>query len=292
MTSIDTKSSISIKEFAKTIDLKDIHTEFHIIKKINKQNFSQAYSTLLLHKILVFKEYSKDIDKTKENVLGKKPIITYSTDGHQERKLRETFISALINRADALECINFSNRFNQYNSIIKSLKYDDMLELWKMYLKVKCYTTKIIENPDQQNLIKAFKTYETGDLFTDINKINDTILRLYLMGNTNKSFIYYRTYLMTCSKEDDIFLPNKQKAKYEFHKYNVWLDKFYKKNKLNNHFLEDEEKRFYLYLLKETNNICEAFPTYFQGEINVNWWGQDGYRSKSLKQSKSFVNNY
>ena len=25
------------------------------------------------------------------------------------------------------ECINFSNQFNQYNSIIKSLKYDDMI---------------------------------------------------------------------------------------------------------------------------------------------------------------------
>ena len=150
MTTKDITPLNSIKEFAKTIDVKDIHTQFHINKKTNKQNFSQVYSTLLLHKILVFKEISGDIDETKGNVLGEQPIIVYSMNGDQERELWETFISALINRADELECINFSNQFNQYNSIIKSLKYDDMIELWKKYLEIKNFTTKTIENKNQQ----------------------------------------------------------------------------------------------------------------------------------------------
>ena len=55
------------------------------------------------------------------------------------------------------------------------MQYDDMMELWKQYLNVKSYTTKTIGNSEQQTLINAFKSYETGDLFTDINKINDTI---------------------------------------------------------------------------------------------------------------------
>ena len=38
---------------------------------------------------------------------------------------RNAFISALINRAGEIECIDFSNQFNQYNNIIQKLKHDD-----------------------------------------------------------------------------------------------------------------------------------------------------------------------
>jgi hypothetical protein len=271
-----TKDTLTIKEFAKTIDAKQMHEVFYIDKKNNHETFNQAYSTMLRFKMFDYYDYS-DFDEPK-----------YTS-------FRNAFISALINRAGEIECIDFSNQFNQYNHIIQKLKYDDMIELWKNYLNVKSHTTKTIENPEQQTLINAFKSYETGDLFTDINKINDTILRMYLKGDADESFIYYRTYLMTCVKKQDSYgvkyVPDGVKAKFEFHKFNVWLDEYYKKNKLNNQRLLNEEKMFYLYLLKEVNDICDAFPTYFQGEIDINWWGLDEYRSKSLKQSKAYLDS-
>ena len=271
-----TKDTLTIKEFAKTIDAKQMHEVFYIDKKNNHETFNQAYSTMLRFKMFDYYDYS-DFDQAKYTLF------------------RNAFISALINRTGEIECIDFSNHFNQYNNIIQKLKFDDMIELWKQYLNVKSYTTKTIGNSDQQTLINAFKSYETGDLFTDINKINDTILRMYLMGDADESFIYYRTYLMTCVKKQDSYgvkyVPDGVKAKYEFHKFNVWLDEYYKKNKLNNQRLLNEEKMFYLYLLKEVNDICDAFPTYFKGEIDINWWGLDEYRSKSLKQSKAYLDS-
>jgi len=269
---LTTKDTLTVKEFAKTFDIKQLHEHFYLNKENNHETFNQAFSTMLRFKMFDYYDYS-DFDEPK-----------YTS-------FRIAFISALINRSGEIECIDFSNHFNQYNNIIKKLKYDDMIELWKNYLNVKSHTTKTIENPEQQALINAFKSYETGDLFTDINKINDTILRMYLMGNADESFIYYRTYLMTCVKQEDRYIPDTQKAKIEFHKFNIWLDEFYKKNKLNNHRLVNEEKMFYLYLLKEVNDICDAFPTYFKGEIDVNWWGLDEYRSKSLKQSRTYIQN-
>ena len=77
-------------------------------------------------------------------------------------------------------------------------------------------------------------------------------------------------------------------SKEAFHKFNVWLDGFYKTNKLG-HRLEDKEKEFYLYLLKEANRITDTFPSYFQGEIKLDWWGQDMDRANSLKQSKVYL---
>ena len=147
-----------------------------------------------------------------------------------------------------------------------------MIELWKKFLEVKQYTTTPIENQEQQQFIHAFKINETGDIISDIDSINNTLLKLYLLDDENQSFIYYRTYLMSCKKQQDSYgfkyVPDIDKTKLEFHKFNVWIDEFYKKNKLNIHRLQDEEKYFYLYLLKEANDICQCFPKYFHDEID------------------------
>ena len=158
MTTKDITPKDSIEEFAKTIDVKDIHTEFYINMKINQQNFNQAYSSMLRNRIFYFQTNSGSTDKTEDNLSGENGFFS-SMNKDQEKELRETFISALINRANEKECINFSNQFNQYNSIIKSLKYDDMIELWKRYLKVKSSTSRTIDDQDQQKLIKAFNVF-------------------------------------------------------------------------------------------------------------------------------------
>ena len=177
-----TKDTLTIQEFAKTIDAKQMHEVFYIDKKNNHETFNQAYSTMLRFKMFDYYDYS-------------------NFDEPKYTSFRNAFISALINRAGEIECIDFSNQFNQYNNIIQKLKFDDMIELWKQYLNVKSYTTKTIENSEQQTLINAFKSYETGDLFTDINKINETILRMYLRGDADESFIYYRTYFNDLCKK-------------------------------------------------------------------------------------------
>ena len=110
-----TKDNLTIKEFAKTIDAKEMHKVFYIDKKNNHETFNQAYSTMLRFKMFDYYDYS-DFDEPKYTAF------------------RNAFISALIDRAGEMECIDFSNQFNQYNSVIKKMDYDDMNELWKQYL--------------------------------------------------------------------------------------------------------------------------------------------------------------
>ena len=38
-----------IKEFVKGIDVKKVHTEFHINKKNNYQKFNEAFNIMLIH---------------------------------------------------------------------------------------------------------------------------------------------------------------------------------------------------------------------------------------------------
>ena len=140
---LTTKVTLTVKEFSKTIDIKILHEEFYINKENNHETFNQAYSTMLRFKMFDYYDYS-DFDEPK-----------YTS-------FRNAFISALIDRAGEMECIDFSNQFNQYNSVIKKMGYDDMNELWKQYLGVKSNTTKVIENREQQAFISAFKTFETG----------------------------------------------------------------------------------------------------------------------------------
>ena len=176
-----TKDTLTVKEFAKTFDIKILHEEFYINKENNHETFNKSYSNMLKFKMYAYYDYS-DFDEPK-----------YTS-------FRNAFISALIERAGEMECIDFSNQFNQYNNIIQKLKYDDMIELWKQYLGVKSNTTKVIENPEQQALINAFKSYETGDLFTDINKINDTILTqgiLFILLMSSKKLFWGHS-LISC----------------------------------------------------------------------------------------------
>lgn len=268
---LTTKDTLTVKEFAKTFDIKQLHEQFYLNKENNHETFNQAFSTMLRFKMFDYYDYS-DFDEPK-----------YTS-------FRIAFISALINRAGEIECIDFSNQFNKYNHIIQKLKYDDMIELWKKYLNVKSHTTKTIEIPEQQTLINAFKSYETGDLFTDINKINETILRMYLRGDADESFIYYRTYLMTCVKKQDSYgikyVPDEEKAKYEFHKFNRWLKDFSIKHKLH-HRISDEEKEFYLYIIREANAVCNTFPSYFNGD-DINEFWIDHWES-SLKYSDRYI---
>ena len=151
------------------------------------------------------------------------------------------------------------------------------------------HTSRIIEDKPQQELIKNFH-----NLYADTSQgkrflipADQTAFRLYLMDENPISLQFYRTYLYI-SELKGLYKPNKRLSKQAFHKFNVWLDDFYKTNKLG-HRLEDKEKEFYLYLLKEANRITDTFPSYFQGEIKLDWWGQDMDRSKSLKQSKVYL---
>ena len=61
------------------------------------------------------------------------------------------------------------------------------------------------------------------------------------------------------------------------------------KNIKKTHRIPDGEKMFYLYLLKEANEVCDIFSMYFKGDINLEWWDTDGDRLKSLKHSKSYL---
>ena len=101
---LTTKDTLTVKEFAKTFDIKQLHENFHLNKENNHETFNKAYSNMLRFKMFDYYDYS-DFDEPK-----------YTS-------FRNAFISALIDRAGEIECIDFSNQFNQYNNIIQKLNY-------------------------------------------------------------------------------------------------------------------------------------------------------------------------
>ena len=199
------------------------------------------------------------------------------------------FIDELFSIESNNQITDFINQCRKYDSVTDKINQTNINELWKKFGEVMIHTSRIIEDKSQQELIKNFH-----NLYADTSQgkrflipADQTAFRLYLMDESPISLQFYRTYLFI-SELDGIYKPNKRASKEAFHKFNVWLDDFYKDNKLR-HRLEDKEKEFYLYLLKEANRITDTFPTYFQDDINLEWWGQDMDRSKSLKQSRVYL---
>jgi len=203
----------------------------------------------------------------------------------------ELFINELFSIESKNQITNFINQCRKYDSVTDKINQSNINELWIKFGKVMNHTSRIIEDKSQQELIKNFHNLyaDTSQGKRFLISTDQTAFRLYLMNDNPISLQFYRTYLHIC-KLEGIYKPDKRLSKQAFHKFNVWLDEFKETNKLG-HRLEDKEKEFYLYLLKETNRITDTFPSYFQGEINLNWWGQDMDKSKSLKHSKAYLKN-
>ena len=201
------------------------------------------------------------------------------------------FIDELFNIDFKERLTDLLSQCNAYDVVTSKLNKSKVIELTKRIGKLIQYPRGLMKLDGQQTLIGHFsKLYGVG-IGQFIIGTNQTAFRLFLMSQEFFNLQYYRSYLNHCEEQNGIYVIPKDVANREFHKFNVWLDKFYRDNKLNNHRLEDEEKQFYLYLLKMANDICETFPTYFKGQIDINWWGLDEDRSKSLKQSKTYLDN-
>ena len=213
-----------------------------------------------------------------------------------------TFIDELFKIEASEQIKDFLIQCREYDAVTSKLNQSNVNALWIEFQKVLNHIQVELDS-EQQFLIHNFHNLYARDISGDmlptdynnkdfLTNPNQTALRLYLIDKKPVNLQFYRTYLYNCEEHNGVYRIPKEVAKREFYKFNVWLDDFYKKNKLNNHLIEDEEKRFYLYLLKEANDVCDTFAFYFKGEIDLNWWGLDSDRSKSLKQSKAFVKNY
>ena len=225
-----------MEEFAKSISIKNVYDRFYDIKDNNDHSFNTAYSHTIRNYMFDYRDF--------------KPTLTLTTTAKEHREFRQIFIPQIIENVSSDECVEFSNQFKFYNGEFKehNINANEMMELWKEFSKVKDCTTKVLNDPEHQQLISAFKTNETGDLFTDLNDIYKTTLKMYLRGDREESPLLYRVYLMTCIEKNGKYIPDTKKCKKAFHKFNVWLDQFYKKHK-KTHRIPDGEKMFYLYLL-------------------------------------------
>ena len=265
----------SIRKFAQQKSLSQLHNNYQNTAKIRPdlKNHNGFYSNIIY--FLKF-SYLKSIGESVSP-----PHFNFES----------TFIDELFKIESSKQINNFIIQCHKYDAVTSKLDQSKVNDLWIEFGKVMNHSQRVLEDVEQQGIIRSFH-----NLYADThqNKIflissDQTAFRLYLMDKEPINLQFYRTYLYNCEEQNGIYKIPKEVAKQEFHNFNIWLDEFYKQNKLNSHLLKDDEKKFYLYLLKETNDICDVFPTYFQGEINVNWWSQDGYRSKSLKQSRAYL---
>ena len=61
---LTTKDTLTIKEFAKTFDIKILHERFYLDKENNHETFNKAYSNMLRFKMFDYYDYS-DFDEPK-----------------------------------------------------------------------------------------------------------------------------------------------------------------------------------------------------------------------------------
>ena len=267
-------SESQIREYAKSCDLEKLHQQYQYTSKNSPELIDHnGY----YHNFIFFR---------RNNFLQQNKIDSIPLNDNFE----EVFINELFSIEQNNQFKGFYKQCAEYDAVTSKINQSNINELWKKFGEVMNHTSRIIEDKSQQELIKNFH-----NLYADTSQgkkflipTDQTAFRLYLMDENPISLQFYRTYLHIC-KLEGIYKPDKRLSKEAFYKFNVWLDKFFKDNKLE-HRLDDKEKEFYLYLLKETNRITDTFPTYFQGEINLDWWGQDMDRSKSLKQSRAYLN--
>ena len=269
----------SIRKFAQKQYLKALYRHY------------QEYPDIAKHLKNNNQYYSNFIEFLMYDFAGIKAGKMIKMDKAVTENFEDTFIDELF-KIESKELINkFMIECKRYDAITHKINQSNIMELWKKLGSVLDYSNHILNSELQQEIISNFHELYGVKSYQGVNfliKTDQIAFRLYLLDKKPINLQYYRTYLYRCKlHKNGLYQPDIEKTKLEFHKFNVWLDGFYKKNKLNNHRLEDEEKQFYLYLLKEANDVCKVFPSYFSNEVNIKWWGED--RWKSLKQSKAWL---
>jgi hypothetical protein len=264
----------SIRKFAQQNSLSQLHKNYHYTAKNRPdlKNHNGFYGNIIY---FLKSSYKQSIGKS-----SSPPHFNFES----------TFIDELFKIESSKQIDNFIIQCHKYDAVTSKLDQSKVNDLWIEFGKVMNHSQRVLEDVEQQGIIRSFHnlyahTHQNKDFLISSDQ---TAFRLYLMDKKPVNLQFYRTYLYNCEEHNGVYRIPKEVAKREFHKFNVWLDGFYKQNKIGFR-LEDEEKRFYLYLLKETNDVCHAFASYFTGKIDIKWWGLDEDRSKSLKQSNAYL---
>jgi len=261
-----------IKKYATQKKLSDLHTKY--------QNTIKYDTHLKNHN----EYYSKFIFFLKANI----PDVS----NNAVKKFTPDFESLFIDELFEIESKKLINDFliecKKYDKITSKLNQTKVSELWNEFGKVMNQTTIILDDEHQQKIIRSFHILYADNHQSKrfLTSTNQTAFRLYLMDKKPINLQFYRTYLYIC-EDNSILKPPKDTAKKNFHEFNIWLDIFYKSNKLNSHILEDEEKKFYLYLLRKANAVCDVFSSYFNHhDLNIMW---HQHRKESLNQSHKYI---
>jgi len=261
-----------IKKYATQKKLSDLHTKYQNTIKYDThlKNHNEYYSNFIFF-------LQANIPDVSNNAVKE-----FTPD------FESLFIDELF-EIESKELINdFLIECTKYDKITSKLNQTKVSELWIEFGKVMNQTTIILDDEHQQKIIRSFHILYADNHQSKkfLTSTNQTAFRLYLMDKKPINLQFYRTYLYIC-EDISIFKPPKDTAKKKFHEFNIWLDNFYKSNKLNSHILEDEEKEFYLYLLRKANAVCDVFSSYFNhDDLNIMW---HQHRKESLNQSHKYI---